>query len=111
LRRGAELESKDIEGRTPLWWAAENEHEAVVKLLLKKGAELESKDKHYSRTPPWWAAGNGHEAVVLPRLLVTFVLCLPHLLLPLLNLYITYIPHVMANFAVISGTNVSVGDH
>jgi len=35
-----------------------------VKLLLEEGAELESKDKKYSRTSPLWAASNGHEAVV-----------------------------------------------
>jgi ankyrin repeat protein len=39
-----------------------NGHEAVVKLLLEKGAELESKDKD-GRTPLSWAAENGHEAV------------------------------------------------
>ena len=37
--------------------------EAVVKLLLEKGAELESKDG-WGRTPLSWAAENGHEAVV-----------------------------------------------
>ena len=35
-----------------------------MKLLLEKGAELESKDTEYGRTPLSWAAGNGHEAVV-----------------------------------------------
>ena len=39
-------------------------HETVVKLLLKKGAELESKDEEYDRTPLIWAAKNGHERVV-----------------------------------------------
>ena len=39
-------------------------HEAVVKLLLEKGAEPESKDNDYGRTPLSWAAGSGHEAVV-----------------------------------------------
>ena len=64
LEKGAELESEDKDyGQTPLWWAAENGHEAVVKLLREKGAELESKDKN-GRTPLWWAARNGHEAVV-----------------------------------------------
>ena len=37
-------------------------HEEVVKLLVEKGADLESKG--YSRTPLSLAAMNGHEAVV-----------------------------------------------
>ena len=35
---------KDTYGRTPLSWAAGQGREAVVKLLLEKGAELEAKD-------------------------------------------------------------------
>ena len=58
------LESKDSSyGRTPLSFAAENGREAVVKLLLKDGADLESKDS-YDQTPLWWAVENGHESVV-----------------------------------------------
>ena len=34
-----------------------------MKLLLEKGADLESKDD-YGQTPLSWAAENGHEAVV-----------------------------------------------
>jgi hypothetical protein len=64
LEKGAELESKDNDGRTPLSWAAKNGHKAVVKLLLEKGAELESKDRVDGRTPLSWAAENGHSAVV-----------------------------------------------
>ena len=37
--------------------------EAVVKLLLEKGAEPDPKDEH-GRTPLWWAAEKGHEAMV-----------------------------------------------
>ncbi|CZR65340.1 related to nucleoside phosphorylase [Phialocephala subalpina] len=55
---------EDSYGRTPLSWAAENGHEAVVKLLLDKGAEPETKDTEYGQTPLSWAAENGHEAVV-----------------------------------------------
>jgi ankyrin repeat protein len=36
----------------------------VVKLLLEKGAELETKDEEYSRTPLSYATWKGHEAVV-----------------------------------------------
>jgi hypothetical protein len=46
-----------------LLWAVMNGHEAVVRLLLEKGAELESKDSE-GQTPLSWAAAKGHEAVV-----------------------------------------------
>jgi ankyrin repeat protein len=36
----------------------------VVKLLVEKGAELESRDSDGSQTPLSWAAGKSHEAVV-----------------------------------------------
>jgi ankyrin repeat protein len=51
--------------RTPLSWAAENGHEAVVKLLIETNeVNLESKDITYGQTPLLWAVENGHEAVV-----------------------------------------------
>ena len=34
-----EVDFKNKYSQTPLWWAAENGHKAVVKLLLEKGAE------------------------------------------------------------------------
>ena len=43
--------------------ATANGHEAVVKLLLEKGAELKAKYTH-SWTALSWAAEKGHEAVV-----------------------------------------------
>jgi ankyrin repeat protein len=37
LEKGADVEYKSSNGRTPLCWAAEKGQEAVVKLLLEKG--------------------------------------------------------------------------
>ncbi|KAI9773365.1 MAG: hypothetical protein M1840_007580 [Geoglossum simile] len=55
----------DSYGRTPLLWAAEKGHEAVVKLLLAtEKVDVDSKDGTWGRTPLSWAAEKGHEAVV-----------------------------------------------
>jgi ankyrin repeat protein len=62
LEKGAELDSKDDNGRTPLWYATDG-REAVVNLLVEKGAELDSKDNH-GLMPLFYAALWGREAVV-----------------------------------------------
>jgi len=54
----------DSYGRTPLSWAAVFGREAVVKLLIESGAEIETKDKDWGRTPLSWAARQDREAVV-----------------------------------------------
>ena len=40
-------------------WLQRTGHEAVVKLLLEKGADVESKDRHYGQTPLLLAAREG----------------------------------------------------
>jgi ankyrin repeat protein len=42
LEKGAELETKDKDSLTPLLWAVGHRHEAMVKLLLGEGAQLEA---------------------------------------------------------------------
>ena len=43
--RGADIECLDKDNYTPLLIAASTGHTAVVKLLLKRGANLEAKNK------------------------------------------------------------------
>jgi Ankyrin repeats (3 copies) len=64
LERQCDINLKDKNGQTPLSWAARNGHEAVVKLLLDRSADVESRDDEDGRTPLSWAAKNGHDAVV-----------------------------------------------
>ena len=42
VEKGAEVDSKDNSGQTPMSWAAEYGHVEVVRLLLEKGADIES---------------------------------------------------------------------
>ncbi|OGE49580.1 hypothetical protein PENARI_c020G07591 [Penicillium arizonense] len=64
LQQRVEINAEDQEGRTPLSWAAENGRELVVKLLLDRGARLETKDNVFCQTPLSLAAQNGHNLVV-----------------------------------------------
>jgi len=64
LEKGAEPDSKDRFGQTPLWQAARKGHEGVVKLLLEKGAEPDSKDYYNGWTPLFCATRRRHAAVV-----------------------------------------------
>lgn len=58
-----DINSRGRTNKTPLLWAAENGHEALVKLLLEQGADQECRGTDH-RTPLLWAARKGHEALV-----------------------------------------------
>jgi ankyrin repeat protein len=55
--------SADIFGQTPLHYAAQNEHEAVVKVLLEKRADINTASKD-GWTPLYMASKEGHIEVV-----------------------------------------------
>jgi hypothetical protein len=58
-----EIDQRDLSGRTPLSWAAENRQEVIVKLLLNTAkVDVDSKDNN-GRTPLSWAIRNGQEAI------------------------------------------------
>ncbi|RYP18613.1 hypothetical protein DL765_003820 [Monosporascus sp. GIB2] len=61
LEDGYELERMD--GETPLRWAAEGGHEAVVQQLLETGADVYARDED-GRTALSYAAEREHEAIV-----------------------------------------------
>jgi Ankyrin repeats (3 copies) len=64
LKKEYNPDLQDSYRRTPLSWAAEKGHEAVVKLLLvTEKVDVDSKDSD-GQTPLSWAAEGGHEAVV-----------------------------------------------
>ena len=65
LKNGHNPDSKDNDGQTPLSWAANRGHEAVVRLLVERDdVAADSGDNLHGRTPLSWAATGGHEAVV-----------------------------------------------
>ena len=57
------LNRRDGEGMTALLWAARRGHEAIVRLLLEKGANIEVNSR-FDGTALVQAAGYGHEAIV-----------------------------------------------
>ncbi|CAI7675340.1 unnamed protein product [Penicillium palitans] len=56
-------DNRDINGRTPLWWAMENGYDTVVKQLLETDVDIDAKGR-CGMTPLSLAARDGHSAVV-----------------------------------------------
>ena len=62
LKRGANPNTKDEKGRTPLHYAAAMGHLDIAKLLLERGADPSARDK-YGQTPANVARAEGHSEV------------------------------------------------
>lgn len=62
LKKGAQVNAADENGLTPLYVAAISGHEAVVRLLIEKGAEVDTRDYTLFGTPLLMAATLGHAA-------------------------------------------------
>ncbi|MDP2437692.1 MAG: ankyrin repeat domain-containing protein [archaeon] len=63
LAAGADLNSADYDGRTPLHMAAASGHANVVQFLLHKGAAVDPRDRS-GLTPYDWAVQTGHLHIV-----------------------------------------------
>ncbi|KFA80114.1 hypothetical protein S40288_04664 [Stachybotrys chartarum IBT 40288] len=63
LNSGAEIESKDEMGQTPLSWAAIAGNKATIQLLLDNGAEIDARDER-GQTPLSWAAAIENKDIV-----------------------------------------------
>ncbi|KAJ3486515.1 hypothetical protein NLG97_g6599 [Lecanicillium saksenae] len=64
LQNWQKIDQRDSRDRTPLSYATEEGHEAIIKLLLATDkVDVDAKDD-IGRTPLLYAAENGHEAIV-----------------------------------------------
>jgi ankyrin repeat protein len=62
---GADVNSRDNDGWSPLSLAAVSGHTAIVEMLLKQGGvDVYSRAANWGRSPLSWAAANGHTATV-----------------------------------------------
>jgi len=61
---GVNPDQPDKDGRTPLWWAACNGHEEVVKILLGRDDINPDKSDKDGKTPLDRATEGGHGGVI-----------------------------------------------
>ncbi|KAF4473169.1 ankyrin repeat [Fusarium agapanthi] len=64
LQHGAAINAIDGSSKTPLCLASQDGYAAVVEVLLKNGADIETLHPKYAQTPLSLASGGGYEDVV-----------------------------------------------
>ncbi|PNP54852.1 hypothetical protein THARTR1_04541 [Trichoderma harzianum] len=62
-RAGINLRDSSGKGWTPLQWSIHNRHDALVRLLLKEGADVKAEDSK-GQTLLLWAVQNGYDSAV-----------------------------------------------
>ncbi len=67
------MNSEDKKGWNSLFYAACLNHTNTVRVLLKRGADPNQKDKIQGLTPFHLACGNGHELMV--QIFLEYVIC------------------------------------
>lgn len=64
LDKGVNVNSKTRYGATALSYACDKGHVEVVKLLIERGADVNSRDTFYGEVPLGWALSKGHAEIV-----------------------------------------------
>jgi Ankyrin repeats (3 copies)/Domain of unknown function (DUF3471) len=64
LDKGVNVNAKTRYGATALSYACDKGHIEVVRLLIERGADVNSKDTFYGEVPLGWALSHGHVEVV-----------------------------------------------
>ncbi|THW69586.1 hypothetical protein D6D18_10540, partial [Aureobasidium pullulans] len=60
---GTDVEAKDEEGRSALYWASELGHEKIARMLLEKGADVNAQGEWYGNALQA-ASAEGHNKTV-----------------------------------------------
>ena len=63
IENGAAINLQDVEGQTPLSWAARYNLCETANLLIKNGAAMNSKDNK-GRAPLNWAIANNNKSMI-----------------------------------------------